>query len=650
MMNKLIEKALYIRAFEETLHELFRRNFISGTIHTCIGQEMAAVCLYHNLNKELDIVFSNHRCHGHYLAFGGTAEELLTEMMGRNGAICKGRGGSQHIWRNHFFSNGIQAGFTAAAVGYAWAIKLQKKRSVVVCHIGDGTLGEGLLYEAFSFSVLLEVPILFVLEDNGIAQSTITKQTLTGSVKDRVEAFGLAYIETDDLEPEKIVQTASEAIDLARNFKPGLFHIKTRRLCAHSKGDDTRSTEELSELWAKDILSTKINNNPEFNQVYQKFKADIIRLSGQISRQEYAVYESKAIPEPPPKNYTDCAISTKDKKYRQGELLNQALKEILSADDKVVILGEDIADPYGGAFKITKGISSLYNQRVFSTPIAEAAIIGTANGLALAGMRPVAEIMFADFTTLCADQIINQSAKYYYMYGGNVKCPITIRIPSGGYRGYGPTHSQSMESLFTGIPGLRVLALSRRHNPAMLLEKAICDNAPVLFFENKTDYPDYILTTPPAGMKQSVAQKSDTPYSPICFCPLDDLKADITLVTYGGAVKLLERAIEVLLIEYEILCDYFILTQLSPLRFQSIFESVKQTRCLVAVEEGFCRGGVGDELISEISQAFNRVSTGLVRPHFVPIPTARHLEKQVLPSVENIVDSVRKTIAKVDKN
>ena len=145
----------------------------------------------------------------------------------------------------------------------------------------------------------------------------------------------------------------------------------------------------------------------------------------------------------------------------------------MAADRDVILIGEDLLDPYGGAFKVSRGLSTRFPDQVFSTPIAEAGIVGLSNGLALAGMRPVAEIMFADFVTLAADQLINFAAKFHAMYGGKVACPLTVRLVSGGGRGYGPTHSQSLEGLFCGVPGLRVIALSRRHDPAELLGQAV---------------------------------------------------------------------------------------------------------------------------------------------------------------------------------
>src|ERR1700748_1120466 len=165
--------------------------------------------------------------------------------------------------------------------------------------------------------------------------------------------------------------------------------------------------------------------------------------------------------------------------------LNHALHRALDEDDRVVVLGEDIADPYGGAFKVTRGLTSAFPKRVRSTRISEGALAGVAAGLALAGYRPIAEVMFGDFLTLCFDQIVNHIAKYEAMYAGQTICPVIIRTPSGGGRGYGPTHSQSLEKHFVGVPHLKVVASSLVHDPAAVLRALLAQDAPVLHIEHQ---------------------------------------------------------------------------------------------------------------------------------------------------------------------
>src|SRR3954449_3319670 len=174
--------------------------------------------------------------------------------------------------------------------------------------------------------------------------------------------------------------------------------------------------------------------------------------------------------------------------------LGDTLRHALESDPRVVVLGEDILDPYGGAFKVTRGLSTDFPALVRATPISEAAIAGVSAGLALAGLRPIAEIMFGDFLALCFDQITNHIAKYGAMYDGAATCPVVIRTPSGGGRGYGPTHSQSLEKHFLGVPHLRVVAPSLWHDPWALLQTFLADDAPVLQIEHKLLYPLHVAT------------------------------------------------------------------------------------------------------------------------------------------------------------
>jgi pyruvate/2-oxoglutarate/acetoin dehydrogenase E1 component len=170
------------------------------------------------------------------------------------------------------------------------------------------------------------------------------------------------------------------------------------------------------------------------------------------------------------------------------ESLNSALLHAMETDPSVFVLGEDILDPYGGAFKVTRGLSTRFPERVLTSPISEAALVGVANGMALRGLRPVAEIMFGDFVTLIADQLVNQAAKFRWMYNNKVNVPMVVRTPMGGRRGYGPTHSQSLEKMFMGIPGLTVVAPNTLGDAGRLLEAAIADTDPVLFVEHKLLY------------------------------------------------------------------------------------------------------------------------------------------------------------------
>ena len=198
---KLYEKMYKIRRFEENLLQLFSENKLKGTTHTSIGQEAVAVAVMENLT-ESDFVFSNHRCHGHFIAYSDNIEILLSEIMGKENGMCKGRGGSQHICYKHFFSNGVQGGIVPDATGIAYASKIKSNSDVTVVFIGDGTLGQGVVYESFNMASLYRIPILYIIEDNGYAMTTKRTEGVAGSIKDRAMAFGIdtSEIETNDVE------------------------------------------------------------------------------------------------------------------------------------------------------------------------------------------------------------------------------------------------------------------------------------------------------------------------------------------------------------------------------------------------------------------------------------------------------------------
>jgi len=242
---------LRIRRFEETVLDEFKRGVFSGTTHTSLGQEANAVGVISQLHVD-DIIVTNHRCHGHYLAYGGDMRALFAELMGRSTGICGGRGGSQHIhWRN-LYSNGVQGGIAPIAVGMALAEKRKNTGAAVAVFLGDGTFGQGALYEALNMASLWAAPILFVVENNGIAQTTPTSTVLAGSIRRRFEAFDIETVELDTSDVIEISSAASGLIARVHSGKaPAALILNTARFGPHSKGDDTRSVEAVDALRAR---------------------------------------------------------------------------------------------------------------------------------------------------------------------------------------------------------------------------------------------------------------------------------------------------------------------------------------------------------------------------------------------------------------
>jgi TPP-dependent pyruvate/acetoin dehydrogenase alpha subunit len=250
---------LLIRRVEEKVLVLFEQGKVSGTTHVCIGQEANAVGLFGQLDASRDYVLSNHRNHGHYLAFGGPVDRLLAEIMGSPDGLCGGRGGSQHVKYGHFMSSGVQGGIVPVACGVALAEKIRGTDGVVVVCIGDGTLGQGVLYESLNLAGLWDLPVLFFVENNRYAQSTPVEKGVKGSIVKRATAFDISAVEIESTDVEVLLPWLAESIHyVRRSRKPIWAVVHTYRLAAHSKGDDTRDPDEIRRFAEADPLKIQV--------------------------------------------------------------------------------------------------------------------------------------------------------------------------------------------------------------------------------------------------------------------------------------------------------------------------------------------------------------------------------------------------------
>jgi TPP-dependent pyruvate/acetoin dehydrogenase alpha subunit len=254
-LERLYERMVFIRRFEETLLELFSAGKLVGTTHTYIGQEANAVGVIAHLERERDVVFSNHRCHGHYLAFTDDAVGLLAEVMGRSTGVCGGKGGSQHLCNGNFYSNGVQGSIVPVSTGIALAEKEQGTGAVTTVFIGDGTLGQGTVYECLNLASLWRLPLLVVVENNHYAQTTPFHLAVAGDVRARAAAFGIATDELDTTDVEEIVDAGGRAVAHVRETgSPFYLVLNTYRFSPHSKGDDHRDPDEIAARRERDPL------------------------------------------------------------------------------------------------------------------------------------------------------------------------------------------------------------------------------------------------------------------------------------------------------------------------------------------------------------------------------------------------------------
>jgi len=636
----LIKKVLLIRKFEEKLLELFYEGKLFGTIHTCIGEEWIAVAAA-NSTKKNDTFFSNHRGHGHFLAKTGNMAGLFSEIMGKIEGICKGIGGSQHLYSPGFFSNGIQGGMVPISTGYAFSEKINKSGNICIVFIGDGTLGQGIVYESMNIASKWELPLLIVVENNKISQSTLQSETFAGTIKNRAKAFDIQYHKSNTWQWENLLDDFINAVNYVRdNSKPFMLEVETFRLRAHSKGDDTRDPVIISEYEKKDPLNRVLLNKSIRENMLREVNVEIESALSKAKEAKDAkvIYDNFYN-----KDLQNEIIWGKKsfKKDRIVKIINKSLRANLKRNPKIIMIGEDIKSPYGGAFKVSKNLSLNFPAQILNTPISEQSIIGIGTGLALNGYIPIVEIMFGDFMSLCFDQLINHACKFQYMYNDQVRVPLVIRTPMGGYRGYGPTHSQSLEKYFLGIPNLKMLALNIRVSPDKIFNTLFENiSSPTLIIENKVLYTKFLYIDSIAGFNILFSNEL---YPTVKISP-SDKDPDVTIFCYGGMLELIEKVIEEIFYEEEIICEIICPTQIQPLNIQPLIESVKKTHKLLTVEEGSNIAALGSEAITKLLE--NNIKIEKIKKIGCNsfIPTSRRLEDDVLPNKGKIILALKEII------
>jgi 2-oxoisovalerate dehydrogenase E1 component len=626
-----------IRATERRLEKLFRDGLVFGTLHSCEGQEACAVGVASAL-RPTDVLVGGHRSHGHYIAHTDDVEGLIAEVMGREAGCVAGRGGSQHLYRDHrFYSNGVQGSMIAPAAGIALAQKLGKTGNIAAAFIGDGTLGQGVLYETLNLASLYQIPVLFVLENNLYAMSTRMEDAVAGSITGRAEAFGIRSMRVDASSARAVFEAAQSCVSFVRDERTSAFLVlDTYRFSGHSKSDDrSYRTRDEEELWHnRDPLQALRAELPI--GLVEEIEAECDdRVEAAVRAAETSPYPVLEVGEAPrathPRPKTDSHA-----KETCIQAVRRALSEALRDDARVLLLGEDIRDPYGGAFKVTKGMTAEFPDRILNTPISEASIVGLSVGLALGGYRPVAEIMFGDFVTLAMDQFATNVSKLPWMYNAQVTLSLVVRLPMGGRRGYGATHSQSLEKLLVGLPFVDVVAASIAHDVATVLKTAIHSDKPVAFVEYKLDYGRELITEWPHGELGWTQTTSEELYPVVSLscCGFED---DVALVTYGGNLGLALEAAEEALIRHEVAVRVVAPSLLNPSDWSSIVAAIGD-RPVVVLEEGTKTLGWGAEVVARLAESRNSPRpVRRVAALDLPIPNSRPLEDSMLPGREQVV-------------
>ncbi|MEN6435641.1 MAG: pyruvate dehydrogenase complex E1 component subunit beta, partial [Anaerolineaceae bacterium] len=635
---KYLRQMMEIRAFEDNIAELLGRAVLRGASHLYAGEEAVAVGAMAALRED-DLVTSTHRGHGHAHAHGDNAAKtleekqrhynrMMAEVLGKSGGYCKGKGGSMHIAdvdHGNLGATGIVGGNIPVAVGAALAQKLQGTDRVVLCFFGDGASNTGNFHESLNMASLWDLPVVFVVENNQYAMSVPwTKASKVQRISERAKAYGIPGETVDGMNPLTVRSEVSKAVARARRGEgPSIVECMTYRWYGHSHSDPRayRTRAEEAEWKKRDPLDIFSKGLVSLGLMSKK---EVDSLEGDVQNKlDTAMEYSNKSPEPSgselntdvfaPSKFTQQDIAA-DKEWREkirkGEVkreitytqaLVEAAREEMNRNPKVFIMGEDVG-LYGGAYGATRGLFEEFGEkRIIDTPISEATIGGAAVGAAMAGMRPVAEIMYVDFTPLAMDQVANQGAKNRYMFGGKTSVPMVIRTEGGAGRAIAAHHSQSLESLWTHFPGIYVLMPSTPYDAKGLLKAAIRDDNPVMFIEHKMLYKekgpvpeeDYIIPFGVADIKRP--------------------GKDITLVTYSRMVLRALEAADILAKE-GIDVEVIDLRTLCPLDINTVAESVKKTGKFVGVTEAYENTSFINEVMVQLNErVFDWLDAPMVR-------------------------------------
>jgi pyruvate/2-oxoglutarate/acetoin dehydrogenase E1 component/TPP-dependent pyruvate/acetoin dehydrogenase alpha subunit len=667
----MLRRMWEIRIFENTVYDLLGQNIIKGASHLYAGEEAVAVGAVQALRDD-DLITSTHRGHGHChargdsLATGAEAKQehlnkMMAELCGRATGYCGGRGGSMHIAdveKGNLGATGIVGGNIPVATGAGLSMKLQKLDRCVVCFFGDGATNTGNFHESLNLASAWHLPVVYVVENNLYGMSVpFDKVSPLPDIAARAAAYDMPGIVLDGMDPIAVYEGVSAALDRARRGDgPTLIECKTYRWYGHSRSDPRvyRSKEEEQSWRDRDPIPTFANRLVEL-EVATRAEVDAVEAAADKAV-EAATEFALASPWPDPaeveKDVYVLAPPTigeieAEKRLRERvrsdatmrkqpywEAIRDALREEMLRDSGVFVMGEDVG-LYGGAYGATRGLAAEFgDQRVFDTPISEALIGGMAVGAAMTGLRPVAELMYVDFTPLAMDQIANQGAKNRYMFGGKTRVPMVIRTEGGAGRSIAAHHSQSLEALWTHFPGIYVVMPATPYDAKGLLKTAIRDDNPIMFIEHKMLY----------GVQGPVPEED---YAiPLGVADVKREGSDVTLISYSRMVlRCLEAAEK--LAEEGISVEVIDLRSLKPLDMETVVASVRKTGHVVGVTEAYKTGSFISELFVLINEsAFDWLDAPMVRVAAadVPVPMAETLEDAAIPSTEAIIAGVRRVL------
>jgi 2-oxoisovalerate dehydrogenase E1 component len=629
----LYSRLLKPRLIEEKMLILLRQGKVSKWF-SGIGQEAIAVGITAALDSD-EYILPMHRNLGVFTGRDIPLHRLFSQWQGKKNGFTKGRDRSFHFGTQEYKIIGMISHLgpqLGVADGIALANKLKRNGKVTAVFTGEGATSEGDFHEALNIASVWDLPVLFVIENNGYGLSTPTnEQYRCENLADKGVGYGMeSYILDGNNILEVYAKISELKASLAQNPRPVLLEFKTFRMRGHEEASGTKYVpQELMDAWAvKDpvsnyrnyLVATGVLCEEMDAEITAKIKAEIDEnwaitqsqpdIESDLSEELNDVYQEY--------DFEEIKSNNEVENIRVVDAISQALKQSMDRHDNLVIMGQDIAE-YGGAFKITEGfVEKFGKERVRNTPICESAVVSAAMGLSINGHKAIVEMQFADFVSTGFNPIVNLLAKQHYRW--NEKADVVVRMPCGGGTQAGPFHSQTNEAWFTKTPGLKVVYPAFPYDVKGLLNTAINDPNPVMFFEHKQLY-------------RSVYQDVPKDYYTIPFGKASLIKEgeSVTIVSYGAGVH---WALEVLNSNPDINSDLIDLRTLQPLDLETIYNSVKKTGKCIILQEDTLFGGIASDISALVMEnCFEYLDAPVRRVGSIesPIPFVKSLEDQYLP-------------------
>jgi 2-oxoisovalerate dehydrogenase E1 component len=574
---------------------------------------------------------------------------MFAELMARQAGTNRARGGSMHVadpTLGVFGANGIVAAGLPIAVGAATAAQLRADGTVVVAFFGDGAVAQGAFHEAVNLAAVWQSPMIFCCENNGYAEFSPASTQHAAPLERRAAGYGVDYVAVDG---NDVTATASAMCDVVRAVREGrgpcMVEATTYRWHGHYEGDPERyrSDDEVRAWQERDPLlvhADRLRAAGVDDDTIRSLEATV------ACELDEAVAEARGLESPGVDTLTDFVVRPRPPRveppapgddapvFRTMDAIRAALEAELADDDRVFVAGIDVGAG-GNVFGLTRGLRDRFGDRVRDTPISETAVMGLGVGAAMAGMRPVVELMYLDFVGVCLDQLLNQAAKMPFMTGGAAQMALTVRTQFGAGRSSGSQHSQSLEALLAHIPGLTVVMPSTPADTYGLLRAAIQDPNPVVFIENRLLYgmkgpqppPEFIL---PIGSSAVVRPGTDVTVVSVSRMVHEAIAAAERLADDGISVEVID------------------LRTVAPLDMGPILESVQKTSRLLVAHEAVLPFGIGAEIAATVAdEGFWTLDAPIQRigAAATPPPYAPDLERAWLPDRDDIADAIRRLAA-----